>query len=426
MGPGLVFRARDAAEATGIANVTALATRARQVGKHVDTVLRSLHDRLRETLATYRVERSAALDGLHCSLAQVLSRSQLPLVRCYCPKCNRIPEYLFHKLGLDLATAHEQQPNVLVAALQRDPETRERITSDPQIFADISQAWAGLREIDNLIAELIHRQRVSAQTVGEDLMALRDFDARLRAMRAQRDQLLEQFRAALRKATTGNPRPLLELSRKAVLELNPERGVWTCTACATTFDDPDVVGMGSMLKVKDELLMPMWNHLWTEKDDFRKAELFRTNEQIQQFIEKEVVALREVGEQYRADMRPVRENLILSTTEAQTKREQLDATVDSLAILGVVSPEDAREKLTRLDALSGTELTQLRSRAEAKETLLNQEPQAQMNRRIPAIDPVHVLVGPEALFRRAPDDGLALKLPSAPSAALANGAPNAG
>lgn len=419
-GHGLVLRARDQGESQAIANLGGLASRARQVGKHVDAVLRTTHDRLRSTLANYRDQRSSALDGIHDSLAQVLSRSQLPHVRCYCPKCNRIPEYLFHKLGVDVMTAHHQDPNVLVAALQRDPEVRERITSDPQIFADISAAWDGARELESLIGEWVARQRTSAQTVGgEGLLAVRDFDARLRAMQSQRDQLLAQFRAAMRKAATGNARPLLDLSRSAVLLLDPVKGSWTCTACATTFDDPDVVNMGRMLKVKDELLMPMWNHLWTEKDDFRKAELFRTNEQLQQYIEKESVALRAVSEQYRADMRPVRENLILSSTEAIANREQLDATVESLAVLGVVNHDDARQKLAQMDPLSGSELDELRARAEVKETLLNQEPQAQMNRRIPAIDPVEVLMGPDALFRRLVDDRDAVHLPvDRPGAAL--------
>ena len=42
-----------------------------------------------------------------------------------------------------------------------------------------------------------------------------------------------------------------------------------------------------MVKAYSDLMIPLWEHLWTEKADFRKSELFRTNEEMRRMTEKE-------------------------------------------------------------------------------------------------------------------------------------------
>jgi hypothetical protein len=59
---------------------------------------------------------------------------------------------------------------------------------------------------------------------------------------------------------------------------------------------------GQVLKVTSDLMVPLWEHLWTEKADFRKSELFRTNESLIRMSEKESEKLIEVGNQFKADM----------------------------------------------------------------------------------------------------------------------------
>lgn len=398
--PSLVITGRSSAqEETALRRVSDLAARLRGAGRQVDAALRSIHKDLDTTLEAYRDLRSDALRGLHTRLTEVMHRSDMAYVRYYCPKCNRVPAYLFDRLGIDIERAHTLGPSEVVEALQRDPEVAERVANDEQLRDDINQAWASIREVDANLKRWIARKQEAEATAGADLAEMRAFESRLRALRAQQAQAIEQFRACLRKAVTGSARPTLELSRQATLFLDPRAEEWTCGACEARFDDPAIARMGRMLRVKDELLMPMWNHLWTEKDDFRKRELFRTNEQIQALIEKETGALRDVAEQYRADMRPVRENLILASMEAMNKREQLEGTVMSLEAMGVVSKAERESSASRLDGLTGGDLGDLKKRAESKETLLSLEPQAQMSRRLPAVDPVQMHLTPDVLFR---------------------------
>ncbi len=407
--PGAMLRWNAAAVRKAVANVTSYAARMRGVGKDAETTLRSLRDDLRGTIVRYGELRAAAIDDAHASLHEVLADSDLAYVTYYCPRCNRIPQYLFQRLGVDLDRAHELPGRDLLNALQEDDEAARRLVADETLVGELDQIYTSLDEVQLAIADF-DRARANDLSVGTAQATV----SRSRALVAQRDQLIAQFRAVLRKIVTGSARPLLELSRQARLYLDPATGHWDCPLCELHVEDEAVAKLGRLLKIKDDLLMPMWNQLWTEKDDFRKAELFRTNEQVQRLVEKETGALRDVSEQYRADMRPVRENLIIATTEAVHKRDQLGAAVNSLSALGVLSAESAQATIGRLGAMTGGDLDSMRKRAEAKETLLNHEPQAQMNRRVMAIDPVQVLMGPEALFREQSEAETQVRLPELP------------
>jgi hypothetical protein len=399
-GFGATIRGNTAATRESLSLVQRYTDTMRGSGKHIEQTLRTLRDDLKTVLLRYGELRSAAVEEAHRALTEVLRHSDYAHVTYYCPRCNRVPQYLFEQLGVNLETAHEANPIDLLHALQKNEEARQRIVSDEGLMGDLSNIWHGIAELDAAIEGW--KSKVEAATLHVGNLDLRDVqmnETRLRALRAQRSQLVSQFQALLRKIVTGNPRPVLELSRQARLQLDPDTGEWDCPLCELHVDDQELARLGRLLKVKDELLMPMWNALWAEKDDFRKSELFRTNEQIQRLVEKEVGALRDVAEQYRADMRPVRENLMIAATAAISARDQLESAVSSLQALGVISKTRATETMGRLGQLTGGDLDQLKKRAEHKETLLNQEPQATMGRRVMAIDPISKLMTPDQLFR---------------------------
>lgn len=385
----------------------------RKQGHHMEDALQQTRDAVDAVLASTQQSRQSALDAAHSGFLEVSARSYLAHVTCYCPKCNRIPQYVFGHLGVDLENAHRMSPRDLVNCLQEDESARTRLAKDDTLLTALSQSWASLSEIETTLTGLESALKESGDAIGADLREIHALEARLRALRAHHTSTLDHFRSTLRVILTGSPHPVLSLSRQARLLLNPDAGTWSCTVCETEFSDGELVRMGRMLRIKDELLMPMWNQLWIEKDNLRKSELFRTNEQIARLTEKETVALREVSEQYRADMRPVRENLVIATTEGTHKRDQLHAAVTSLVALGVMPEERGAQTLARIQAMTGDKLDENRKRAEAKETLLNQEPQAQMLRRPTAVDPVDVLLSPEALFQEAEvvRPNLALRLP---------------
>ncbi|MBM4374888.1 MAG: hypothetical protein FJ095_07370 [Deltaproteobacteria bacterium] len=402
---GAVIRGNEEATRTNLALVQRYTDNMRGTGKNIEQTLRRIRDDLRTTLVRYGSLRAEAVEEAHRAVTEVLGHADYAHVTYYCPRCNRVPQYLFQQLGVDIETAHLANPIELLHALQENEQARQRIVADEGLLGDMSNVYQGIHELDAAITSLKASVHAQSLTMAQpDLREVQITETRLRALLSQKNQLILQYQSILRKIVTGNARPVLELSRQARLQLDPDTGEWDCPLCELHVDDQELARMGRLLKIKDELLMPMWNALWAEKDDFRKSELFRTNEQIQRLVEKETGALRDVAEQYRADMRPVRENLMLATTEAVSARDKLESAVMSLRALGVITEERASETMGRLGTQTGGNLDEHKKRAEAKETLLNQEPQATMSRRIMARDPINVLMTPDQLFRESATD----------------------
>ena len=127
----------------------------------------------------------------------------------------------------------------------------------------------------------------------------------------QYQEALIRFRRALSVVMTGSANPILNFSKEAEMYYEPDVEEWRSDAVPYVYDTPSMMRYGQVLKVTSDLLVPLWEHLWTEKADFRKSELFRTNESLIRMIEKESEKLLEVGNQFKADMRTVRENIYL-------------------------------------------------------------------------------------------------------------------
>src|SRR6185312_10039055 len=99
----------------------------------------------------------------------------------------------------------------------------------------------------------------------------------------------------------------------------------------------DTIKYGSVIKAYSDLMIPLWEHLWTEKADFRKSELFRTNESMIRMSEKESEKLINVADQFRADMRTVRENVYLIESDLKSKYSEIISFRDSMGRLGLLS-----------------------------------------------------------------------------------------
>lgn len=343
--------------------------------------------------------RAKSVRHLHEAVANVVVRSDLAHSRLYCPRCNQTPEYLFHRVGLQEDTIHLLEPPELLGRLQGDPDAAARIDREPALVEALAQTIEKLGEL-RVTLETAEAELEQARSRNVPITELRVREAMLRAHRSELQKILTQLRASVRRIVTGHIRPLTELSRQAVLELDPDTESWTCAACNTTFDDPAVARMGQVLRIRDELMMPMWGHLWTEKADFLRSEVFRSNEQVAGLVEKESVAMRDIAEQYRSDMRPVRENLIRSVSEAMQGRERLTDTLQSLVALGAASRQEVAARVREVGEMTGGDLTAMKQRAERKESFLVQLPLGQVVARPGLRDPVEQQSDPTEVFHR--------------------------
>ena len=399
--PGLVLEAGDSEQTNrSVQELSDITRKMRTVGMNAGKMLSQTYEGLQGILADYKELRADAIERMHDSFLEVVGKSEMPQITYYCPKCNRLPMYLFQKLGFALEEAHLLDQRALFRTLMGDSEIAERLSADETILHEMDNSFQKYSAVKSTMERIEGQLLSSSAAVGADMADMQQGGRRLKGLQSQVTELLKNYRGWVRKAVTGSERPLLEISTQARLFLDPVHDTWTCGACDTVFDDPGYYEMGRMMKVQEHLMMPMWNHLWTEKDDFRKAELFRTKEALQRMGEGE--KLINIADQYRSDMRPVRENLIRSAADTENKTTQLFDTIDGLAAIGLLTPEDGDRARREIEEQLGGDVLNAKHAAERKELVLSQEPAAQIQRRRSASDPIDYFKTADQLFRAAP------------------------
>ena len=184
---------------------------------------------------------------------------------------------------------------------------------------------------------------------------------------------------------------------------------WSSNTSPYTYSTPDVVRYGAIVKAYSDLMLPLWEHLWTEKADFRKSELFRTNQDMIRMTEKESVQLIDVANEFRADMRTVRENANIFRADLTAKLSEIRDFRDSMAQIGLLSPHMqetmADERIAALDLEDGG----IES-IDGYENALTRAPQAQAETRGTMHDPIDYVREPNIVIRSVDTCGRRLSL----------------
>jgi hypothetical protein len=371
------------------------------------------YDELRRLLGDYQTLRSTSIGDIHERLIASMERSTWCHIRFYCPKSMRVPRYLYETTGIDVDHVEDLTHEQLMDTLLRHDETAHRLSRDENLRKRIADSKSAVEELryalSHALATMVPGEMssplgASQITVGASAAAVATH------LQAQLRESIKHLRQVVLEAVTGASRPLLEIATQTRLRFDPVRGIWSSEVAGTEYGDQAHADYGRLLRLHEEVLFPIWNHLWTEKADFRRSELFRTNDQLLRMKEKESEKLIEIGNQFRADLRMVREQLKTLTNDLDAKVEQIRSTRDGLAMLGLLGEED-------LERLSDAVLDDLRrgcdgalEHAAAKETLLALEPTAQADRRPGAADPIDIARSPDRLFGESLPEALVRQL----------------
>ena len=92
-------------------------------------MLSQTYEGLQGILDDYKELRADAIERMHDSFLEVVGKSEMPQITYYCPKCNRLPMYLFQKLGFALEEAHLLDQRALFRTLMGDSEIAERLST---------------------------------------------------------------------------------------------------------------------------------------------------------------------------------------------------------------------------------------------------------------------------------------------------------
>ena len=356
----------------------------RERGRAIFTELSEVFSNLDRVCHLYAQARVTSVNTLHNNLLGVLNSASWCGRRFYCPRTIQSPQYIEDLLGIRASKAYLLSLDDLINRLRSDSEINKRLQTKPELEEALSQSYQAVQEF---------MDGVSFDADGRRL----DQGQRPKHIESQFDEAVQRFTHVMQKVMTGSAYPVLNFSAESQLYYDPDNQEWTSNVSPYVYSSADAMKYGSVVKAYSDLMIPLWEHLWTEKADFRKSELFRTNEEMRRMTEKESEKLIDIANQFRADMRAVRENVYLLESDLQSKYSEILSFRDSMSALGLMSERAA-------EAVSDTKLQKLimgdsaLSVAERYETMLGTMPQAQAENRGAVHDPIDIIREPDALL----------------------------
>ncbi len=355
--------------------------------------LDQINAELKQLCQRYNSARRESTNTLHSNYYQILNRANWCSKKFYCPRTILSKTYLQALIGLDLDRAHTLDADELVQSLQSDSFISSRISNKPQIVDDLVRSHEAIAEIMN------------TYQLEPDESGLVRAGAAADYIVDQYNQELSLFRQRLVEALTGSPNGFLGISESARLYYDPSRELWASPVLPYTYTNSEVEQYGQVLRTDVELLIPLWEHLWTEKADFRKSELFRTNESIQRMSEKEGEKIKQISYQFQGDLREVRSNMFVAKADFDSKLQELEEYEEGVKELGLMD-ENQLAKLqattNQLEAVSH----EASGDASGYEQILMLEPKNQLLRRQSKVhDPIDVIKSPDLLIEGGVDKG---------------------
>jgi hypothetical protein len=346
--------------------------------------LRDVDAALSGACYAYSNSRKVAMNTIHANLAEVLNRADFLSRRFYCPRTTLNVRYLQDLLGIDPVNAYQLPINELISRLRSDKEVDRRCHANPELERQLIDAywsvWGFLGPADG--------SEPAVGTYGAS--PSRSLDDQFRPY-------LKIFNDTVTKILTGATYPILNISSEAQLYFDPESSEWRSDTLPYEYSTPDIMRYGGVVKTYSDVLLPMWESLWTEKADFRKSELFRTNEAMIGMSEKEGRQVIEIANQFRDDMRSVREHFNLIESEIAAKASEIRGFRDSVETLGVLSDRMrmvlSDQRLGGLDA-SDQSTTKSMDRYESQLQIL---PEIQTEYRGTARDPIELVKDTHAI-----------------------------
>jgi hypothetical protein len=386
--PGDAIILKDAVSSDQINIFVGQLNDAKSDGSEVLTGIQETSEGLSEICDRYSSARQDSINTLHANLFEVLGKAHWCNRRFYCPRTIMSPEYIQALIGIELADAHLLPINVLLERLRSEPEIARRMDGSPDLAQQLVLQHEAIRQVS---------EQANALYVENGMPS----SERTRVFNDEEAELIKAFGLTLQKAMTGASQPLLVFSREAVLYFDPEAEVWASRTSPYSYSTIDVARYGSVVKVYSDLLIPLWENLWTEKADFRKSELFRTNEAMISMSEKEAEKLIDIANQFRADMRTVRENTNIFRSELTSKLQEVRdfrASMDGIGLLSEnLKATLSDDRIATLDVEGGDTAS-----IDGYENILTYKPQTQAEARGTVHDPIDYVREPGIVIRPLP------------------------
>ena len=345
--------------------------------------LNDVYQDLENACNLYSDARTTSINIIHNNLIEVLNRSAWCSRRFYCPRTIVSPAYLEDLIGVNPKNAFLLSLDDLLIKLSSDEQISKRLNDQPDLQKQLIDAYYSVQDFSMDLTFDENGNRANQIT-------------RPRHIEDQLKESLKRFNNVLSKIMTGSTYPVLNFSSESQLYFNPDDDEWFSDLIPYKYSTPDILKYGGVVKAHSDLMIPLWEHLWTEKADFRKSELFRTNESMIRMSEKESEKLIEIGNQFRADMRTVREHVYHIESDLQSKHMELVSFRDGMDMLGLLS-DRSKESVTDEKIMTMLVGESSLPKMERYETLLGGLPISEAEARGAVYDPIDIIKEPDSL-----------------------------
>jgi transposase-like protein len=324
-----------------------------------ENIMQNVQDEMNmQVNRTKRTRDYSLIDVLGKNLDELKPLYDYPLTRFYCPKCHKVPEYAAKTAPVPIA------------------ELNERPIEQLKEFYKSTEMVQFRKLVDN-----IRRHLDQASKDGEDLSS-----EHYRVLESKLVSYEKKIRELAFEIEGIDPKAEMH-SRNAVLKYNTLHKHWKCQLCGETFTDEEAQ-WARILKIKDDLILPVWDKLWLEKHDESMRIIREKEAELRKNRELESRQLREEADVFTQEYREVRNQLEVANAEYQTSHQQFKMMCDFFERRGILSTETVtgmRNDITgNIDASLASE--KIIEVSDQLENQLEQEPETVFLRRGELVD----------------------------------------
>jgi transposase-like protein len=324
-------------------------------GENDENIMRNVSDEMDMQInRTKRARDYSLLDVLGKNLDELKSLYDYPLTRFYCPKCHKVPPYIITR-----------ELPVPITELDKKP------VDQLKDFYKSNEIVHFRKLVDN-----IRRHLDQARQDGEDLSSehYQILESKLVSYEEKIRELALEIEGIDTKAEVH--------SRNAVLKYNTQHNHWKCQLCGKIFTKEEAQ-WARMLKIKDDLILPVWDKLWLEKHNESMRIIREKESELRKNKELEAKQLRAEANVFTQEYREVRNQLEAANAEYQVARQQFQMMCDFFERRGILSAETVASLRNDIMGNTNADLStgQIIEVSDQLENQLEQEPETVFLRR---------------------------------------------
>lgn len=279
-------------------------------GENDENIMRNVRDQMdTQVNRTKQARDHSLIDVLGRNLDELKPLYDYPLTRFYCPKCHKVPRYIADTTPVPIDEVNEKPVDQLKGFYK----------SDEMVYF-------------RKLADNIRNHLDQARRDGEDLNS--EHYSILKSKLISYEEMIRELALQIEGVD-----PKAEVhSRNAVLKYNTLHKHWKCQLCGETFSQEEAQ-WARILKIKDDLILPVWDKLWLEKHDESMRIIREKESELRNNKELESKQLRDESNVFTQEYREVRSQLEEANAEYQACRQQFQMMCEFFERRQILAPE---------------------------------------------------------------------------------------